>query len=113
LVQILEHFGDYVIQLERYTASEVWHFVVTIGKEVYGFIVDTVEKIADALKAIWEKIAKEFEGLWNFLKYLFEWQNRPSDSHRRRGGRSRPFHVAQAPRFLRVCPANITDVALQ
>lgn len=75
LVKSLEHFGEYVIKLVKDTASEVWHFVVTVGEAVYGFVVDTVEKIAGALKAIWDKICKGFEDLWNFLKYLFEWQD--------------------------------------
>lgn len=75
LVESLKHFGEYIIEIVKDTASDVWHFIVKIGNEIYGFIINTVEKIAGALKSIWNKIVKGFEDLWEFLKFLFEWQD--------------------------------------
>ena len=75
LVQAVEHFGEYVVKLVKDAASEIWHFVVTIGDAVYGFVVDTVEKVAGALKSIWHAIVKGLEDLWDFLKFLFAWED--------------------------------------
>lgn len=72
LLQLLEGEIEFAVELIEDTASDVWHFVVTIGEEVIGFIVDTVEKIAGALKVVWEKIAGFFEDVVEYLSFVFD-----------------------------------------
>ena len=75
LVEAVESFGEYVIELVKDTAQDAWHFIVKVAGKVYGFFVDTIEKIAGALKVIWNKIVKGWHKFVDWVTFVFEWKD--------------------------------------
>ncbi len=69
----IAHEVKHVVEIVKDTATDAWHFIVTIAGKVYGFLLKTVEEIGQALVVIWKQFVKGLEDLWNFIKFIFAW----------------------------------------
>ena len=66
---------DALLQIVKDTASEVWHFMATIGDKIYHAILDSAEAIVGAVEWVFNAIKTAIEDLVRFVQFLFEWDD--------------------------------------
>ncbi|WP_395702163.1 hypothetical protein [Aquabacterium sp.] len=75
LFRWLESGIDAAIELVKDAANDVWHFVVTVGKDIYTAVLDCVEAVVAAATWVYNEIKIAVDDVLKFLQFLFGWQD--------------------------------------
>jgi hypothetical protein len=75
LLSWLESGIDYIFQVIKDAATDVWHFIANIAGKVYAFVIDTVDKVVGAIEWLYEQIKTAIVDVIQFLEFLFGWED--------------------------------------
>jgi len=71
----LKSESDYVIEIIKDTATEMWQFAATIGGKVYKAVLDTVHAVVGAVEWIFKQIGTGIKKVIDYVKFIFQWND--------------------------------------